>query len=242
MNHEAIQELIPAYAIGATDVEERAAVEAHVADCVRCKALLMEYQLLADDLVYTVPRVQAPARLEERLRRRIKQSAPREEQWRGWLGRLKESGLGWAAAMAVVVLLVVSNAYWMAQVKEIEERAAVQATAVVVLAEAPTVRLQGDAVAPEARGALYYRPESRIAVLHVYELPRLPEGKVYQLWLIRDGERESGGLFEVDEEGEGTLLVVAPRPMKEYEAIGVTVEPAGGSPGPTSPRVIGGKL
>jgi anti-sigma-K factor RskA len=89
---------------------------------------------------------------------------------------------------------------------------------------------------------LYFRPESQVAALHVYGLPLLEEGKVYQLWLIWDGQRESGGLFEVNEEGEGTLLIQAQRALGEYQAVGVTVEPTGGSPGPTSPRVIGGKL
>jgi hypothetical protein len=49
-------------------------------------------------------------------------------------------------------------------------------------------------------------------------------------------------LFTVDASGRGVWVVRSPRPWKEYQAVGATVEPAGGSPGPTSPRVIGGRL
>jgi len=51
---------------------------------------------------------------------------------------------------------------------------------------------------------LYFRPESQVAALHVYGLPPLAKGKVYPLWLTRDDQRERG-VFEVNEEGEGTL-------------------------------------
>ena len=242
MNHETIQELIPAYAVGAADAEERAVVEAHTIKCTRCRALLAEYQLLAEELLYTVPRAQAPSRLEAELRRRIGHpSTDPRPQWTGEERRWRRQ-LGWAVIGLALLALIVSNGYWATRVRTVEERAAVQATALVALAEAPRAELHGDAIAPEARGMLYYRPDSHIGVLHVYGMPPLPEGKVYQLWLIRGGHRESGGLFAVNEEGEGVLLIEATRPLGEYEAVGVTMEPEGGSAGPTSPRVIGGEL
>jgi len=64
--------------------------------------------------------------------------------------------------------------------------------------------------------------------------------KQYQLWLISDGEKANGGVFSVNQEGYGNLLVVSSKPLTEYSAFGITVVPEGGSPGPTGVKVLGG--
>lgn len=92
-------------------------------------------------------------------------------------------------------------------------------------------------------GFIYTDPNSDVALMLTYYLPQLPPDKQYQLWLIApDGSRVSGGLFRPDANGSAELLVRAPAPFGNYRAVGVTVEPAGGSPGPTTPRVVGGAL
>jgi anti-sigma-K factor RskA len=73
-------------------------------------------------------------------------------------------------------------------------------------------------------------------------LPRLDPAHQYQLWLVKDGERRSGGVFDADEYGYANLLLRVPRDFRGFTAIGVSVEPAGGSPGPTGDHVAGGKL
>jgi anti-sigma-K factor RskA len=64
----------------------------------------------------------------------------------------------------------------------------------------------------------------------------------YQLWLVLDDERTSGGVFSVDYYGYGAMVIHAPRPLNEYTSFGVTVEPAGGSPAPTGEKVLGGEF
>ena len=73
-------------------------------------------------------------------------------------------------------------------------------------------------------------------------LPPLDASQQYQLWLIQDGQRTSGGIFSVDGEGYGSLWITSPKPLISYQAVGITVEPAGGSPAPTGERVLGGEL
>ena len=239
MIHEAIQELIPAYALGATDPDESAQVEVHLRTCARCRALLADYQLLADELLYTVPYTAAPPHLQADLRRRLAPPAPptRSRSRFAWF-----RAPAFALALAAVLLLFLSNAYWWTRVNRLERQLTLQATAIPLVATGQRIRLQGDAPAPQAWGELHFQPHAQVAVLEVHRLPALPPGKVYQLWLIRNGQRDSGGIFQVDARGEGTLLVTSPKPLQAYDAVGVTVEPAGGSPGPTSPRVIGGRL
>ena len=73
-------------------------------------------------------------------------------------------------------------------------------------------------------------------------LPRLDVAHQYQLWLIRGTERRSGGVFSVDEDGYGNLLLNVPKDFKGFTSIGISVEPSGGSPAPTGARVAGGNL
>jgi hypothetical protein len=94
----------------------------------------------------------------------------------------------------------------------------------------------------QARGTLVLEAAATEAVLIVQQLPRLQADRVYQLWLVRENIRDNGGIFQVDEHGFGMLLIHAPHPLAAYRAAGITEEPSGGSPGPTSPRVIGGPL
>jgi anti-sigma-K factor RskA len=77
----------------------------------------------------------------------------------------------------------------------------------------------------------------RIGTLIADHLEPLSPDQQYQLWLIENGDRLDGGVFDVGDDGYGSLTVRAPEPLDSY-AFGVTIEPAGGSPGPTGPRVL----
>jgi len=238
--HEAVESLIPAHALGSADPEEARQVAAHVRCCLPCRFLLADYVRLGEELLFAVPLVPAPAHLTDDLRRRL--TPPEDIRGRSGRPAWSLSGWGWAALAASLVLLCASNLYWWNRLAAAEASMALQATAIAAVGEASIIRLAGDAPAPGAYGTLTVPTRETVAVLHVYGLPALDPGKVYQVWLIRQGQRDSGGLFTVDARGAGTWIVRAPRPWGEYEAVGVTVEPAGGSQGPTSPRVLGGRL
>jgi anti-sigma-K factor RskA len=102
-----------------------------------------------------------------------------------------------------------------------------------------TVELQGTDFKPGASGMLVMSRDSEYGVLIVDGLPELIESEQYQLWLIKDGERISGGVFSVNEEGYGSMLVASSAPLSKFNAFGITDEPKGGSPGPTGAKVLG---
>jgi anti-sigma-K factor RskA len=240
MDHEEIEGLIPAYALGAADRDERQAVESHLPGCAACRALLADYRRLGDDLLYAAPVMGAPAGLTERLRRRL---APVSGEVRAvpWWARLRLRGLAPALA-ALLFLLAASNLYWVGRVSRVQRQTAEQAAFLTHLANAPAVKLTPDSPAPYAQGVVYRPADSPVALLCVYGMPALAPDKTYQLWLIKDGQRDSGGLFRVTQDGFGLLVIRPDRPLSDYSALGVTVEPAGGSPAPTSPRVLGASL
>lgn len=92
-------------------------------------------------------------------------------------------------------------------------------------------------------GFVYADPAYNVALLLTYWMPPLRSDQRYQVWLILpDGSRDSGGLFSVDERGNGQLLVRAPAPFARYQAVGISPEPYDGSPRPTAPGVVRGDL
>ncbi len=240
MDPETIEGLVAAYALGAADPEESRTVEAHLEGCAGCRALLAEYRSLGEDLLYAVPPMAAPVGMAERMRGRLEppRSATRRESRLAWL-RLRPAAFIVGAAM---VLLVATNLYWFGRVRGLEQRAASPTSSFSWLSSSAGIPLRADGAGSRAQGVVYAPRNGQNALLCVYDMPTLPSDKTYQLWLTQDGKRDSGGLFQVSPAGFGLLVIRAARPLSDYSALGITVEPAGGSPGPTSPRVLGGNL
>jgi anti-sigma-K factor RskA len=240
MDHEAIEGLIPAYALGAADPDDSRIVEAHLVACAACRGLLAEYRELGGDLLFAVPPMAAPAGITERMRQRLA-PARYEAALRAWWTRLRGAFLVPALA-AAVLLLVVTNLYWFGQMNRLNRQVTEQASLVASLANAPATALRAEASAPYAQGVVYASTSGQAALLCVYGMPALPPDKAYQLWLIKDGKRESGGVFQVSANGFGFLMVKPAHPLTDYGSVGITIEPIGGSPAPTTPRVLGGNL
>jgi anti-sigma-K factor RskA len=227
--HDLILDLLPAYALGVLDEPDLAQVERHLATCAACADELRAYEEAAVALVFaTAPPAPAPPDLEQRLMERIAQrarqtdrhiAAPSVEPRRSLLDRLWPA-LRWAvpaAALAIVLLVIALS---------------------VQPVRAPTrIRLSGTDSAPGAWGTLTITGET--AVLTVAELPPLDRSQQYQLWLVRpDGTRDSGAVFSVAPDGSAEVPVAMRQPPDGYVRYGITVEPAGGSPGPTGPGVL----
>lgn len=239
--HEWFTELIPAYAIGAADEDERAAVDAHLKTCTNCRALLEDYRGLGDGLLFAAPLAPARAGLSENLRKRlnVRPEPVRQGAWWDFLRRP-----AFVFAVAALALLVFTNVYWAGRVGRLEQ----QSREIASLPQAAGIRLNaadskgGGYNSQTANGVVYVQPGSKIALLCVYALPQPGPGKTYQAWLVRDGKRVNAGTFAVNGDGYGVLIINSGQPVSDYQQLGITVEPAGGSPAPTTPRVIGGEL
>ncbi|MBI5667532.1 MAG: anti-sigma factor [Chloroflexi bacterium] len=85
-------------------------------------------------------------------------------------------------------------------------------------------------------------PDGREAVIRVENLPAIGSDQTFQLWLVDEAGARSGGLFRfANTQGENYIVVPLDKPVSEYRAFGVSLEPAGGSPyadRPTGPRVF----
>jgi len=77
-----------------------------------------------------------------------------------------------------------------------------------------------------------------------YKLPALPGERTYQVWLIRRRHPAvvSGGVFQPDGQGRGSLHFLEPSLLTDITSIAVTDEPAGGSSKPTGHKFLIGLL
>ncbi|MBK7895899.1 MAG: anti-sigma factor [Candidatus Promineifilaceae bacterium] len=104
------------------------------------------------------------------------------------------------------------------------------------------VTVPGTEEQPEASAQLVVDPEANTAMLIVDGMPELPDGSVYQVLLIRGTEHETAETFRVDTQGEGVLLVHSTQPLRSFDAVGVSIEPEGGSVQRTGDIVLLGSL
>jgi len=101
-----------------------------------------------------------------------------------------------------------------------------------------TISLKGTDVQPQARGELIVDPNSKSAVLVISGLSQLEPGRTYQVWLIDSGGPKSVGLLKVDANGQGVLIVISEFAIGSFQALGISVEPEGGSQQPTGDIVV----
>ncbi len=262
MKDEHVDDLIDLYALGALEPEEQATVDEHLDQCARCRARLDDAKQLVMLLAWTPDQHEPPPELRERTMRRIQQVQQLEGSAEpSWWQRLNEllrgpaSRLQLVAAALVLLALLLGGrliqlqqqlgtlqARLVEQEQEIttpRSQIAEQQRVVGILhsSGARLVSMVAQPAAPSAQGQMLVNPNSSEAYL-VATLPPLPQDRVYQLWLVANGQRTSGGVFRPDEQGTASITVQAPRPLNQYQAAGITVEPAGGSPHPTTPPVL----
>jgi anti-sigma-K factor RskA len=96
--------------------------------------------------------------------------------------------------------------------------------------------------APNARSTVWIDRVSGEGMMMARDLPPLGENQTYQVWLNNDRGRVSSGFLRRYDNGVYYLILNAPGRLSDYQRLGVTREPLGGSPGPTGPRVLEGDL
>ena len=242
VEHEEIFDLLPAYALGCLEAQEKAAVDRHLATCQACRAELLAYQAVTDRFGFAALPVTPPAALRDKVMDRILSKRRPAQPYRekgSFLNFFVSRSLAWNLVGLVIILgLVGSNLLLWRQVSQLQatNRLLQQASR----NHFQTIAMVGTSAAPQASGVLIISPDGEHGTLVVEEMLELEPDRQYQLWLIEaSGKRISGGVFSVSEDGYGSLWVHAPKPLSSYPEFGITIEPAGGSPGPTGEKVLG---
>lgn len=239
------RENLAAYALGTLDAEEISVLESHLKTCQDCQAELADYKAVTADLLDSIPPQTPPPELRSKLAAQLPSQRTRTPN--PLANIFAHFSLGQIAIAVVMVILLGLNTYSSFQIRDLQrqqtaltERLSNDQIALAMLAYPSTQSLAVNPDIQNLAGSMLVDREKRIAVLVLWNLPSLEAGQTYQAWLIdAEGNRVSGGLFApVDGNRYTTITIRAPVPLGEYEGFGVTVEPSGGSEGPTGPRVL----
>lgn len=236
-----VLELLPAYTLDCLGEEETTLVSEHLAHCPACRAEFQAFQTVADQLALAAPEAAPPPRLKRQILERVQPPRPqpageaRPSWWQQLAGLFQRAAPAWGAVALILVVVLAASILWLWQRLD-------GAGTITTSGGMQVIALAGTEVAPDGTGTLVISADGEHGTLIVDGLPDLDEDQQYQLWLIRDEQRTSGGVFSVNDEGYGALWISSPEPLSSYPAFGITVEPAGGSPGPTGEKVLGGSL
>ncbi|MER3397249.1 MAG: hypothetical protein C4316_01720 [Chloroflexota bacterium] len=235
---EVIRPELAALAANALEPAEAAPLRAHLEVCAACRA---EYTAYLESLATLAEEVAAepPPSVRRLVVAAARADAAASARWRE---RLLTLGL-----VAALVLAAFSLAQQFAIRQQVDrlQRWATDEYELwdFVLSPRLVIRpLRGTEAAPEAYGRLLLIPGRPRAALVVNHLPPLDGGRVYQVWLRRDGERISLDTFQTDESGRARLFFRLPPDFETYQEMGVTIEPAGGGAAPSGVRVLVGSL
>lgn len=235
-----VRELISGYVLGCLNEEELILVSEHLTDCPACQAELQNYEPIVGQLALAAPDAAPSSALKDRLLAQIQADAepthrPITSWWRSLFNLTGRLGIVWTGVGLILILvLAVSNLLLWQRVNRLEPLSQPDRMQAIALDSAGLV--------PEASGIVTISADGRDGALIVDRFQQLEPEKEYQLWLIRNGQRTSGAIFSVDESGYGGTRIRAPRPLSDYSAVEVTIEPAGGSDRPTGEIILIGSL
>jgi anti-sigma-K factor RskA len=262
-NCDQFRELIEAYALGALDPEERAALEAHLTrGCPDCAKAVEEARWLVSQLAYAAPEAAPSDMLKGRLMQTVRAEArleatphviPAKGAVPWWL---------WAGAAALLIFSVYSA--WntrrlQSEIREANDRAATlrqerekteqqlalakREAMILMDPSSVNIALKGsDAQGPQLKAK--WHSEWGVVVMGE-NIPMPSPHHVLQLWFI---PKKAGAMpmpsmmIRPDANGKFVLLVSnPPESMDATRALAISEEPEGGSPWPSNPpRYSGG--
>ncbi|ROR00210.1 putative zinc finger protein [Streptomyces sp. 2132.2] len=243
MNHQAsdIHVLAGAYALDALDPAEREEFAAHLTGCDACRQDVAGFQATAARLASFAAQP-APAPMKQRTLAavdHVRQLPPRVPSaatvsLRGALRR-KALPVALAASLAAAASFAGLAAWQNQQNRQLEQRARQSETrldAVSGVLAAPDARTVHGRASNGALASVVASDRQNRAVFTATGLPAPAAGSTYQLWLAHDGTMRPAGFIRQD----GTVLLEGD--PADAAAVGLTVEPAGGSPRPTTAPLL----
>lgn len=265
--HPSREEDFDLYALGVLEDDEKQAIESHIAVCADCARKLAEARGRMAMLSFAAPRVEPSPRVKERLLARVlaedvgsavpsSSREPREAEpavrgggvfGRWWAGVLVPVGV----ALAVVTILLwnqnerlnrelAKQSQDVASLRKDLEEAQYAAD---LLAERDTMVVPLMPMPGMAKGMGRVTCNTHMGVL-MYDgnIAPAPANKSYQLWLIpMQGDPINAGVFNPKAGQTDHWMMKVPQGVTP-KAFAVTLEPAGGMPHPTGPKILVGPV
>jgi anti-sigma-K factor RskA len=239
---DALEDLIALYALDALDADDRARVERRLVADSAARRMLDQHLDTVAILGISEASVLPAARSKERIFTRIDAEAfsrgvsPKPAS--AW-DRIKRALLAASPVLAISALvLAIGLGAWgvslQQQLSRAQQEAALLQSRGLRVASLP----RADTAPAAAQVSFISAPQSKTGLLTVNGLTPLASNETYQFWLLKGGQPVSAGLFVVDANGSGKMIVQSSEPIGAFEQAGITVEPAGGSATPTLTALV----
>lgn len=259
-NHDDFAALAHGYALGTLTGEEARTFASHLQTCEECRRTVRDMAAVGEALGRGLPPQTPPPGLRERVLARATAPAVEDARFQKQVAPRRSLSYGWLAAAAALAAAVTSVMAWQyrgeaararieqqqtaMRVQSLEQQVASLQSAVATAAQTRSVLaardmarvdLSGQVPAPGAAGRVFWSPTYGL-VFAATNLPALPPGRVYQLWVVADTPI-SAGIGQPTSAGE-LSVVSAPRAPARPKAFALTIEPEGGRPAPTGPMFL----
>jgi anti-sigma-K factor RskA len=264
--HEQFADDLAPYALDTLRGEDRARLDAHLATCAACR---LELERLRGDTALLALTAAGP-RPPQRARQRLLDAVAREARVADALSRtagktdkpsraslgspLLWGWLGWAVAVTAVIAVALSvqraNMALRMQLADASSLAAKNAreleelrriAAPIIDPEAQRVTLVSTNTPPQPQGKAFYLRNRSSLVFLANNMPALPPGRAYELWLIPvNGAPIPAGVFKPDAHGSASVVNPVLPTAVEAKAFAITVENETGATAPTMPIVMMG--
>lgn len=253
---------LPDFVLGALDEANERRVDQHLQGCAVCRG---EYLTAMEALGHLASVEPPPASVREAILRRaaadpapgaleerplwpaatLPMAAPAGSRASRMPGLRQLLPAGWPAsrgmlAAAAALLLTAGTMGWLQ-----EQRTGSAGRPIEALVQDPSAAypLDDSDLPIPAAGVVFAEPGGRDVYLVANNLPLLQHDQRYQVWLFTvDDELVSAGLLAPGPDGAINELLETPDRFDQYVGVALTVEPAKGSPEPTSDMVLGGSL
>lgn len=250
---ETLQDLAPAYTLGALSPEEARRFEALLAGSPEAQREVAEYRDVTALLALGGPEAAPSPDLRERVLSRVgapsirRAAAPRRPSapWGALAaGLVAAVGLGFGYVQLWQVRdLRAELGRTVQRLAETSERLTAREATLNAIFE-PGVQMfqltaSGD---PDPGIQLFWDRERHRAIVHGFRLKPVPEGRAYQLWFIKDGAPVPSVTFKPEPTGHVSVEQIPVPADGEVSAAAVTVEPESGSTQPTTPILLVGPL
>jgi anti-sigma-K factor RskA len=232
-----------AYALDAVDDLERAAFDRHLAECETCAVEVAEYRETATRLAegpWSVP----PPRMRERVLARAAATPqlPPLGHRRGGvspMARWRRIAVA-AAAVGVLGIGAAATTYAVQEQRLADERVAVvaaqqQAARIQAVLAAPDASLRAGEMTGGGRVTLVVSDSEDAGVVVLADAPPPGPDRAYQLWVVDNVRPISVGLLPAGQSAATELI----EGVRGRSAFAVSLEPAGGSPAPSTTPLVG---
>ena len=236
MTHEELRGEYELYALGVAEEPARGEIRAHLER--RCDVCMAEMKR-ARQIAAVLGASAAPQAPSPKLRKRILASAgyePRSYGLAPWLGAL--------AALCLVAAFYFGGRErsYMEELSHVRTQMRQQDIQLTRLTEIMAILNGGDtkvvSFGAGPKGKVFVNPSSGV-VLMATNLPPVPSGKTYEMWVIPKGKNPvPAGLFQSQPDATATHIFRGTIDMANLGAVAVTVEDAAGAAQPTTTPLI----